>query len=219
VNLTPRRAAASAAYLGLARHLPWSPRPGGRAARLVRAGLARWMLDVCGEDVNVEHGAWFGSGRGVELGDRSDIGMDALVIGPVRIGRDVMMGPRCILLASSHDTRSVDVPMNRQGFLEDRPIVIEDDVWIGAGCVILPGRRIGTGSIVGAGSVVASDVPPWTVVAGNPARIVRGRRPGQDVQDAVASGVPPSLVELDARGVPTDAGPAGAPAQQGRTLG
>lgn len=173
---TLSRMAATAVYLALARHLPWSPRPGGAASRRIRARLARLMLDECGRDVNVEHGAWFGSGRGIRLGDRSDIGMDALVIGPLDVGRDVMMGPRCILLSSSHAFASVDVPMNRQGFLDDRPIVIEDDVWVGAGTIVLPGVRIGTGSIVGAGSVVTNDVPPRTVVAGNPARVVRSRR-------------------------------------------
>ena len=65
--------------------------------------------------------------------------------------------------------------MNRQGLAPDRPIVIEDDVWIGAGVVVLPGRRIGRGSIVGAGSVVAHDVPPFAVVAGNPAQVVKYR--------------------------------------------
>ncbi|WP_432511352.1 acyltransferase [Kineococcus sp. SYSU DK001] len=171
------RGAGAVAYLGLARHLPWSPRPGGKVAKRLRALTAKAMLDRCGQDVNVEHGAWFGSGKGIELGDRSAIGMDALVIGPVRIGNDVMMGPRCVLLASAHETASVDEPMTAQGFRDDRPIVIEDDVWIGAGCTILPGRRIGTGSIVGAGSIVTADVPPWTVVAGNPARVVKHRRP------------------------------------------
>nr|WP_276612123.1 DapH/DapD/GlmU-related protein [Kineococcus vitellinus] len=93
--------------------------------------------------------------------------------------------------------------MNRQGFREDRPIVIEDDVWIGAGCIVLPGRRIGTGSIVGAGSVVVSDVPPWTVVAGNPARIVKKRRSGDRLPEAVQPSVPPPV--LDAAEVRADA--------------
>jgi maltose O-acetyltransferase len=137
------------------------------------------MLDECGTDVNIEHGAWFGSGRGIRLGDRSDIGMDALVIGPIHVGRDVMMGPRCVLLASSHEVSSVDQTMNSQGFKPDRPILIEDDVWLGAGVTVLPGRRIGRGSIIGAGSVVATDIPPWSIAVGNPARVVRDRRDGR----------------------------------------
>lgn len=175
-----KRNAAALMYWGFARHLPWSPRPGGRPARKLRAALARHMLDECGEDVNVERGAWFGSGRGIALGDRSDLGLDSLIVGPVRIGRDVMMGPRCVILASRHATVSTLVPMNRQGFLPDLPVTIEDDVWIGANSTILPGRTIGTGSIVGAGSVVTKDVAPWTVVGGNPARIIASRRQGAD---------------------------------------
>ncbi len=170
------RALATAAYLGFARALPWSPRPGGQLAKAVRGWLGARMLDECGVDVNIEHGAWFGSGRGIRLGDRSAIGMDALVIGPLTVGKDVMMGPRCILLASSHDSDSVDQAMNSQGFKADQPIVVEDDVWLGAGVVVLPGRRIGRGSIIGAGSVVAHDVPPYSVAAGNPARVVKDRR-------------------------------------------
>ena len=100
------------------------------------------------------------------------------MIGPVTIGSDVMMGPRCILLASSHRVASTDVPMNQQGFLPDRTIVIGNDVFIGAGSTILAGRTIGTGAIVGAGSVVTRDVAPWTIVAGNPAVAIRHREPG-----------------------------------------
>jgi maltose O-acetyltransferase len=174
--------AAAAVYLGLARHLPWSPRPGGMAARRLRALLGRQMLDYCGSNVNIEHGAWFGSGKGVRLGDRSDIGMDALVIGPIDIGNDVIMGPRCILLSSRHSTARVDLPINQQGFDEDRVIVVEDDVFIGAGTVILAGVRIAKGSIIGAGAVVARDVPPFSVAVGSPARVVKTRTPGASVE-------------------------------------
>lgn len=177
-GLGVRRAVGAAGYLGFARHLPWSPRPGGRVATRLRAALGQLMFDECGAEVNIEHGAWFGSGKGIRIGDRSCIGMDALVIGPITIGADVMMGPRCVLLASSHRVASTDVPMNRQGFLPDRTIVIGDDVFIGAGSTILAGRSIGSGAIVGAGSVVTHDVAPWTIVAGNPAVVVRHRQPG-----------------------------------------
>jgi acetyltransferase-like isoleucine patch superfamily enzyme len=69
--------------------------------------------------------------------------------------------------------------MNTQGFLPDLPVVIEDDVWVGANVTILPGRRIGQGSIVGAGSVVTRDVPAYAIVGGNPAVVVGSRRPVQ----------------------------------------
>jgi len=146
----------------------------------VRGFLARHMLDDCGEDVNIEKGAWFGSGRGVRVGNRSAIGLDCLVIGPLTIGDDVMMGPRCCILGSNHRTDSLTVPMTQQGFLVDAPVSIEDDVWIGANVTILPGRTIGQGSIVGAGAVVTKDVPAYSVVGGNPARIIKSRRTSVD---------------------------------------
>lgn len=170
-----RRAVAAAAYLGLARHLPWSWRPLGGPSRRLRAALAARMLDGCGREVNIEHGAWFGTGRGVSVGDYSDIGVDALVMGPLEVGANVMMGQRCVLLAGRHDFRRTDIPMNRQGFLPEKAVVLEDDVWLGSNVVVLPGRRVGRGSIVGAGSVVTADVPPYSVVGGNPARVLASR--------------------------------------------
>ena len=65
--------------------------------------------------------------------------------------------------------------MIEQGDGPSRPPIIEDDVWLGANVTVLPGRRIGTGSIVAAGSVVTRDVPAFAVVAGNPAKIVACR--------------------------------------------
>lgn len=170
-----RRAAHYALYYGLARQLPWSINPGGHLWKRVRARACRGLFDSCGEDVNIEQGAWFGSGRGIEVGDRSGIGKDARLLGPVTIAADVMMGPSCILLASTHAYTSVAVPMNRQGMGKKQRILIEDDVWIGAASVILPGIRLGQGSIIAAGAVVTRDVDPYTVVGGNPARFIKKR--------------------------------------------
>ena len=85
----------------------------------------------------------------------------------------------------------------------DREIVIGDDVFIGAGTVILAGRTIGTGSIVGAGSVVTRDVEPWTIVAGNPAQLVRHReRLSAPVVDPVGDLEPPAFAsDVDVLGV------------------
>lgn len=88
--------------------------------------------------------------------------------GGITIGDGVFIGPKCNLITINHD---VD-PDNRSATY-GRPIVIEDKVWIGINSTILPGVTIGYGAIVGAQSVVTHDVPPMTIMAGNPARIIR----------------------------------------------
>lgn len=88
--------------------------------------------------------------------------------GGIAVGNDVFIGPKVNLITINHDPN----PDNRAATC-GRPIVIEDKVWIGIGATILPGVRLGYGCIVGAGSVVTKDVPAMTVVAGNPARIIK----------------------------------------------
>lgn len=88
--------------------------------------------------------------------------------GSITIGNGVFIGPKCNLITINHDMN----PDNRSATC-GRPIVIEDNVWIGINSTVLPGVKIGYGSIVGAQSVVTRDVPPMTVVAGNPARIIK----------------------------------------------
>lgn len=92
--------------------------------------------------------------------------------GGITIGDDVFIGPKVNLITINHDPD----PDNRSATF-GRPIVIEDKVWIGIASTILPGVRLGYGAIVGAGSVVTKDVPPMTVVAGNPARIIKTIEP------------------------------------------
>ena len=94
--------------------------------------------------------------------------------GTIRIGNYVMVGPRTIMWSQNHVFDRTDIPMREQGHSE-APIVIEDDVWIGARCIILAGIRIGTGSVIGAGAVVTHDIPPYSVVAGVPAWVIRPR--------------------------------------------
>lgn len=88
--------------------------------------------------------------------------------GGITIGNEVFIGPKCNLITINHDIN----PDNRSATY-GRPIVIEDKVWIGINSTILPGVKIGYGSIIGAQSVVTHDVPPMTIVAGNPAKIIR----------------------------------------------
>ena len=92
--------------------------------------------------------------------------------GGITIGNGVFIGPKVNLITINHDVN----PDNRSATY-GRPIVIEDKAWIGINSTILPGVRIGHGAIIGAQSVVTHDVPPMTIVAGNPARIIKKIEP------------------------------------------
>ncbi len=117
-------------------------------------------------------------GEGLRLGDHSNIGAYSFIgcSGFIDIGSHVMMGPSVTLLAESHQFDDAAQPIKHQG-VSRSTIRIEDDCWIGAGSIILPGVTIGRGSIVAAGSVVNRDTAPYSIVAGVPARLLRSRRP------------------------------------------
>lgn len=122
------------------------------------------LLRMCG----------FTIGKDVYIADDLIIVEELADRGNITIGDRVSIAPRVTLVTSSHpnNSRTRDFAPVSQG-----PIVIEDDAWLGAGCVILPGVRIGRGAIVGANSVVSKDVPALHVVAGHPARTVRELTP------------------------------------------
>jgi acetyltransferase-like isoleucine patch superfamily enzyme len=103
-------------------------------------------------------------GLGASFGERVFInqGCYFLDLGGITIGDRVLVGPRVTLSTAGHPIE----PGERFDFITHAPIVIEDDVWIGAGATVTPGVTIGRGSVVGAGAVVAADVPPMCVVTG-----------------------------------------------------
>ena len=164
-------------YYYFARHLPISTYPLGRLGQRLRYYLCRHLFAKCGRNVNVEHGADFGFGSAITIGENSGLGVDCWIRGTVYIGRDVMMAPFVVIYARDHIHERTDIPMMQQGMAEPAPVVIEDDVWIACRAIILKGVRIGKGAIVAAGAVVTKDVPPYTMVGGNPARVIRSRRP------------------------------------------
>ena len=90
-------------------------------------------------------------------------------LGGIDIGDDVMIGPNVSLITSGHPIE----PSRRQAFTIAKPIVIERNVWIAAGATIIGGVTVGENSVVAAGSVVTKNVPPNTLVGGNPARVIR----------------------------------------------
>lgn len=98
----------------------------------------------------------------------------------IDIGEWVLIAPNCTLAPTNHAYQSREVTIRHQGFLPGKGgIVIEDDVWIGANCVLLDGAVLRRGCVVGAGSVVRGEVEAYSVVAGNPLRKT-GMRGAQD---------------------------------------
>jgi maltose O-acetyltransferase len=162
-------------YYGLAQFLPTQPVPGWRFGYWLRRVLAKRIFRYCGENVIIKRGAYFGSGSDVSLGHNSQIGHNARLDHDVTIGDDVVMGPDVVLMSGSHAFDDPVRPINLQGALPRRPIVIGNDVWLGTRVIVLPGVRIGDGAVIGAGSVVTRDVSPRTIVAGAPARMLRER--------------------------------------------
>jgi len=156
-----------------ARHLPESYQINIGQKRL-RALCGRMLLDKCGRHVNIEKGAEFA--YAVELGDDSGLGINCRISGKTIIGKNVMMGPNVSIFTKNHAFERTDIPMNQQGISKERPVVIGDDVWIGANVIILPGVVVGKGAVIGAGSIVTKNVPEYAVVGGNPAKVLKDRR-------------------------------------------
>ena len=161
---------------GFAKQLPPSyfwPFPFGQRLRRFFAG---GFLESVDKSANIESGAHFSQGGiGVRIGANSGVGVRAQIAPFVTIGNDVMMGPDVLILTQNHEISRTDIPMRKQGYSESRPVIIEDDVWIGARAVILPGVTIGKGCLIGAAAVVTKSVPPYSVFVGNPGRVVRSR--------------------------------------------
>jgi maltose O-acetyltransferase len=111
-----------------------------------------------GEAVSFNHGCWINAAGGLTIGDR------------------VLVGPRVMIHTANHRFDDPDRGIREQGH-DMRPVVIGDDCWLAMGVMVLPGVTIGQGCVIGAGAVVTADVPDWSVVAGNPARVLRSRRP------------------------------------------
>lgn len=95
--------------------------------------------------------------------------------GGVYIGDNVMIAPHCMIASGIHDYKQKEVPMRFAGNLTKGPIIIKDDVWIGANCTIGDGITIGEGAVVSANSFVNKDVEPYTIVGGVPAKKIGTR--------------------------------------------
>ncbi len=110
----------------------------------------------------------------VTIGDNTSIGEYSHMWGQggIFIGKNVLIAAHCCISSLNHN---YSAPIITFGGVIANPVVIEDDVWLGYNVVILPGVTIGQGSVIGAGSVVVKDIPPYSVAVGNPAKVIKKR--------------------------------------------
>ncbi|NLF14960.1 MAG: acyltransferase [Anaerolineaceae bacterium] len=136
------------------------------------------------DDVWLSRGSLIVAGESeVVVGPVTYVGHRCLMYGHagIRIGRDVLLANDVQLICGNHTFAHRDVPIRAQP-TEGKPIVVEDDVWLGASAIVLGGVTIGRGSVVGAGSVVTRSLPPYSIARGVPAQIVgvRGEDPAAE---------------------------------------
>lgn len=121
-------------------------------------------------------GVWIAPGRNLIVGDDVDFALDVLITtgGGVTIGNRVLIGYRTQILSTNHVIPDKSRRIFDSGH-EKKPVLIDDDVWIGANCIILPGVTIGEGAVIAAGSIVTKSVNPFSIVAGVPAKVIKSR--------------------------------------------
>lgn len=147
----------------------------GPFSKKMRYLCCKNFFRTCGQHVNIDRNVSFGTGFGLEIGDNSGIGKNGSVPSNLKIGRDVMIGPDIKIFASNHKFENINIPIRMQGSTPPLVTTIEDDVWIGANVLILPGRTIRKGSIIAAGTVLTKDFPEYSIAGGNPSRLIRSR--------------------------------------------
>ncbi|MGL2964112.1 acyltransferase [Flavobacterium sp. RSB2_4_14] len=130
---------------------------------------------TCGKNVNIGTNAHFGNGKHIVIGFNSGIGINAKVPNNIITGDHVMMGKNVTIFGSNYAFDRIDIPMTKQGMKVYPPVVIEDDVWIGNNSIILAGRTIKKGTIIAAGTVLTKDFPEYSVVGGNPSKLLKSR--------------------------------------------
>lgn len=126
-----------------------------------------------GQNSTIEDFCTVNNGVGkISIGNNSRVGIGSVLIGPVTIGDHVGIAQNVVITALNHNYTDISKPISLQG-VNTQEVYIGDGTWIGANSVILPGVFIGNHCVVGAGSVVVKDVPSYSVILGNPARVVK----------------------------------------------
>lgn len=149
----------------------------GSAALFLRNWSAPYVLKNFGKASVILDGTVLRKPENISIGANSSLQNHCYLSGEggIDLSDNVRVAPHCAFFSTSHNLDRIDAPICEQG-LTKAPIVVEDDVWIGCHSVILMGVTIGKGSVIGANSLVNGDIPPYSIAAGSPARVIRQRK-------------------------------------------
>ena len=150
----------------------------------------KWRRFKIGKNLHVARGVFLWAKDGIEIGDNFYIGKYSIIECNAVIGNNVIFANHVSLIGRyDHNFQQVGIPIRLASQIRDKDydwkglnqqIIIEDDVWIGLGSIILSGVKIHQGSIIAAGSVVTSDIEPYSIYGGNPAKKIHNRFDSQD---------------------------------------
>jgi len=150
----------------------------GRFGMALRERALRRYFKTAGSNLRIHNGIIIRNISRLSVGDNVTLGVDNFIqaAGGISIGNDVLLGPGVKIWSVNHVFSNADIPVREQGY-EFKPVDIGDNVWIGANSFLMPGVDIGDGAIISAGSVVGTKkVPPYAILAGNPARKIGTRK-------------------------------------------
>lgn len=163
-------------YYGIAYHLPNSYLPIlGKYCNRIRVFLVKRIFLKCGNINTINRGVYFSTGKNIIMGNYSGIGANTNIPDDIVIGNNVMISRNVFILNRNHRYDRLDIPINEQGYYHSKQTIIEDDVWIGLRSILTPGRKIKRGTIVAMGSVLTKDFDEYSIVGGNPARMIKSR--------------------------------------------
>ena len=144
---------------------------------MIRKIIYRALCKGLGKDALIYPGVYLTHTYGLEIGERFSVNSGAVLDGRggIKIGDSVMVGPHAVLVSSAHQHRNIDTPMSSRDHTM-QPLVIGDDVWIGANAFIKGGITISRGVVIAAGSSVLNDIGEYKIAGGTPARVIGDRR-------------------------------------------
>ena len=157
---------------------------------IIKGGFAS-----CGKTVRIGRGSSFSGIENISVGNYTSLGVNTRILSTraqVKIGNHVMFGPAVTIVSGDHRTDMIGRYMAEVGDSDklpenDRDVVIEDDVWVGSHAIILKGVTVGRGSVVASGALVNKDVPPYSIVGGVPAKVIKMRFTPEQIKEHEAA--------------------------------